>query len=436
MTQTPSGFSYGLKTVYDTGTVLSSVYKDCPALARMPKSMKFPGEEFDWSVRYAPIAGRSEQLHYAKTHKAGTKGVKFRLTRAHDYAAGSITIETILASEEDLGALKKVTEAEAEGAMEAMAGIMGVSVYGNGSGKLGTVDTPTASSTLTLETPGDIVNFEVGMVLVFAANEASALRDSGDYLTVTAINRSAGTMTIESTTANDYVTDIASITDGDAIFAIGDYDSASDRNKMVGFNGWIPATAPSASESFFGADRSVDIERLSGHRYTSTTDPGLSTYEAIQLVASRICKYGGRPDTVYMGFDKFRGLVNSAESKSIYNKDPVVAKISDKSGKVVAEMGFEAVTIHGPKGPLTCVPDQYCPENTLHVQRLDSWELKSIGEAPRWLVMGQSGKFRMEENASDDDPSVEFRLAYFGNIRCKPAGGGGAQVHNGRYDWS
>lgn len=428
MTATPTTFAYGLKTVYDTGVLMSTVNQENPALALMPRSMSFPGEEYDFSVRYAPIAGRSHQLHYAKTHKAATKGAKFRLTRAHDYAVGSITVETILASEDDLGAMKTVLSAEAEGAMEAMSNIMGISVYGNGSGKLGTVDSPGASATLTLENADDITNFEVGMVLVFAADEASALRDSGDYLTVASINRSAGTMTITSTGTN-LVSDIASITDGDCIFAIGDYDSASDRDKMVGFNGWNPATAPSSSESFFGVDRSVDSERLSGHRYTSTTHPGLSTYEAIQLVAGRIGRAGQRPDTCYMGFDRFRGLVNSAQSSSIISRDPAKASLTNKAGKVVAELGFEAVTVVGPKGPIQCIPDRNCPEATIYVQKRDTWELKTIGEAPRWLVMGQSGRMRMEENTSDDDPSVEFRLAYFGNIRCK------LPVANGRYDW-
>ena len=422
--QTVTTFAYGLKTVYDTGKVLSTVYQDNPALARMPKSTKFPGAEFDYSVRYAPISGRSEQYQTAKANRAGTKGVKFRLTRAHDYANGSITIETILASEDDIGALQAVTETEAEGAMEAMSRIMGITVYGDGSGVMGTVESPGASTTLTLESADDITNFEVGQNIVFAADADSALRDSGEALEIEAINRSAGTMTVS---AN--VTTIASIADGDSIFIEGDYATAEDRNKMVGFDGWNPATAPSAAESFFGVDRSVDVERLSGHRYTSTTDPGLSTYEAIQLVASRIARSGQKCDTAYMGFDRFRGLVNSAESRVIYNKDPVTTKVLNSKGKMVAELGFEAVTVHGPKGPITVVPDQNCGEETIYVQKLDSWELKSIGEAPRWLVQGQSGRYRAEENASDDDPSVEFKLAYFGNVRCK------LPVANGRYDF-
>ncbi|MHC5062025.1 MAG: hypothetical protein ACYTFK_13185, partial [Planctomycetota bacterium] len=137
------------------------------------------------------------------------------------------------------------------------------------SGEYGQISgTPGASTTLTLAKPDDITNFEVGQRLVFAANSASALRDSGAHLTVVAVNLSAGTMVMS---AN--LNTITGLADGDAIFVKGDYEAADDRNKISGLAAWLPASAPGGSDSFFGVNRSVDPVRLAGHRLSGRRSP-------------------------------------------------------------------------------------------------------------------------------------------------------------------
>lgn len=416
-----SAFSYALKTVYSTGKVMSMTYKDNVAFARMPKDTSFPGYNFAFAVRYADMTGRSYSFTKAKANKNPSKGKTFLLTRAHDYALGSIDTETILASEGDEGALLNATKSEADSAINAIARSLGIRTFGNGSGKIGAISNSiAAAATITLVNTSDVVNFEVGQVVVFAQDEASAPRNSGQTLTVNAVNRDTGVLTMS---AN--LNTVTGLAQYDSIFVEGDYASASDRNMVSGFDAWNPKTAPAASpaDSFFGVNRSTDITRLSGCRYTSTTNPGLNTEEAISLVANRLGREGWSPDTVYMGFNRYNNLINSLGSKVNYCKESVT--INDAKGKSVAEVGFSGVVVQGPKGPMEVFPDMNCPEGTIYVQQLNTWEFKSLGEAPRWLVMGDGGKFRTEENTD----SVEFRLAYWGNIRCLAPGA------NGRYDF-
>lgn len=406
-------FAYALKTVYDESKMLTAVAEKNVAYARMPKNFKFPGYNFGFGVIYAPMTGRSNLFATAQANKNPSKGKQFLLTRAHDYAVGSIDTETMLASEGDEGALLTAMKTEADSCLLALNRSLGIRTYGNGSGKVATVESPGHSYTLTLETLTDIVNFEVGMKINFAANEASALRAAGP-LTISAINRDAGTMTVTA-----YVDSITSITDGDSIFVEGDYVTAADRKLPVGFGGWNPATAPAASESFFGVDRSADTVGLGGGRYTSTTNPGLSTEEAIQLLASRITKHSPfTPDTCYMGTDRFKDFIVAVGSKAVYQK--VSVPVTNAKGDVVAELGFDSLRVHAGGAVLDVFADRNCPESMIFVQTLSTWCFKSMGSCPRWIV---------EARSMESEDAIEFRAAYWGNFYTNGPSG------NARYDF-
>lgn len=408
-----TAFDYALKTLYDDGKVLEGVAKHNVAYGRFKKKMGWYGNgKIRYPMLYAPMTGRSNSFTHAKGNRNPSKGKQFEVSRKHDYAVGAIDTETYLASQGNAGAFMEAMKTEGDSALLALNRSLGIRMFGNGSGKIGTVDTPTASTTLTLENADDITNFEVGMELVFAADEASALRDSGESLTVSAIDRDAGTMTVS---AN--VSTISGITDGDAIFVEGDYDSASDRNLVQGLAAWIPTTAPTSGDSVFGsdADRSADVSRLAGVRYSSTSNPGLSTEEAISLLASRIHRNGGWiADTAYMGTDRFREFLIGVSGRTEMIKD--VQKLKNSDGKIVAEVGYNGARVHAGPATIDVFSDANCPEDKIYVLTNDVWEFRSMGNCPQWLVKGRH---------MEDYDMIEFRLAYWGNLICKAAGANG-----------
>jgi hypothetical protein len=413
-------FDYALKDLYDPATVVSAVFKNNPLLARVPKNTKFPGRKFIYAVKYADMTGRSTAFASAQGNRNPSKGVDFQITRAHDYAVGRIDTETMLASEDDEGAFLEATETEADSAINAIKRSLGIRMYGNGSGKIGSVSSPGADPTLTLENSDDITNFEPGQRIVFAADEASALRDSGASLYVGDIDVDAGTFECEdSSGAAANVTAVSGIADGDSIFTQGDYVSAGDRNMVIGLDGWNPKATESVSTSFNGVTRSVYRQRLAGSAYNDTSYPGYGTEEAIHLLISRLNRMGQDPDSCYMGPDRWRGFISSLESRAQYIKETV--NIVDKDGSLIARVGFNGIEVSSGDSTVKCFKDFNCPEDRIHVIKNDVLELKSIGQVPRWLTTN-----RIVEDADQ----IEFRLGMFGNLRCKnPAA-------LARFDWA
>lgn len=416
----PTEFAYALRTLYDEGRMVTAVNSNNPALARMPREQRFGGKNHSFSVHYGGMTGRSYSFTKAQTNRNPSSGKEFLLTRSHDYAVGRIDTETILASEDDDGAILAATELEADQALIALNNSLGAAVFGNGSGKIGEIavigeQTTLDTTTLYLSNDGDVIHFEEGQVVVFADSEASALRDSGKTLTVSKVREDIGAL-IMSAKLNT----ISGLDYSDSIFTEGDYASASERNKVVGYDGWIPLTVASSGDSFFNVDRYVHQTRLAGYRATSTTHPGCTTYEAVGVVATMIQRGGNLSDTCYMGTDRMRKFLVEMEGKATYNKATENVELKNRDGEVVAVVGFDAIEVKAGGSTIKCFADRNCPENTIHVQKLDTWEFRSMGSVPRWVVKSMP--------VSDQD-EIEFRAAYWGNIKCK------RPVANGRYDW-
>lgn len=410
-----TSFDYALKTRYDDGDIITAVCKENPAYARMPKDPVFTDRNFSFVLHYGASNSRSASFAKAQGNYAASKGIEVLIKRGHDYAVGRIDTETMLASETDPDQMRRAVEVEGEQAMIALSNSLGRCTYGDGSGKLAQVGNSSLDTTdMTLKDASDVVHFEVGMKLVFAADRASALRDSGKTLTVSTVDEATGTVVLSAK-----LNTVSALAQYDAVFVEGDYTAANDRLLPTGFDGWNPATAPSGTETWLGgADRRPHLVRLCGHRYTSTTHPGLTTQEAITLLASRIKRSGFSADTCYLGTERFRSLIGELDSKVVYDKE--VVPLHNADGEVVAEVGFDIIKVHCGGSIVKCFPDRNCAETSLYVQRLDTWEFKSMGQAPRWVVKSVP--------VSDAD-QIEFRLAYWGQFRCK------CLAANGRYDW-
>jgi hypothetical protein len=398
-----TGFDYALKTRYSPEVVAYMAYMDNPWFARITKREKFGGKNFVFAAQYSSGgAGRSAKFSEARTSTAAAKGVDFFLTRVKDYGVAQIDSETVMASEGSEDALLSAVEDEQDKKMHALIRSIAIGMYGDGSGEYGQISgTPGASTTLTLAKPDDITNFEVGQRLVFAANSASALRDSGAHLTVVAVNLSAGTMVMS---AN--LNTITGLADGDAIFVKGDYEAADDRNKISGLAAWLPASAPGGSDSFFGVNRSVDPVRLAGHRLSGT---GKSIEEALYDLAVIIGRDGGRPNLAYISFENYGALASLLGTKVKYIQH------------TVAQIAFEGIRINGPKRPIDVYPDQNCGNDVGYVLTEDTWRLKSLGQAP--MILNLDG---MNWARISDADGIEIRNAFMGNMYCKAPG------HNGR----
>ncbi len=152
------------------------------------------------------------------------------------------------------------------------------------------------------------------------------------------------------------------------IFVKGDYD-----NKMTGVAGWIPSSVAS-NDSFWSVNRYADRVRLAGH-YMSKV--GVPVEEAISDAVERIARMSqGNPRHVFLPFAEWNELNKSITSKIQY--------IDVKPSGEAAYM-FQGITLNGPRGPLTIVPDSDCPAGEMLVTQLDTWELIFKGKSAPYL---------------------------------------------------
>lgn len=405
-----TSFDAALKEYYTDDAVEDMVYENNPLFALMPKDENMIGEYKVIPIIVGNPQGRSANFARAQARGLASASVlaKFNVTRVKDYSIATIDNETILASEGDKGAFMRAATLEIDGAINTLTRSLAVDMYRSGYGARGAIATSSfAVTTLTLSNINDIVNFEVGMELVIATTEGAsvlkALGSSGNGLIVTGVNRSAGTLTF-GFNVNDATNGIPTIAQNDFLFIRGDReDSATPgRTKLAGIEAWCPYTAPTAT-AFFGADRTVDITRLSGLRYDGTSAP---IEEVLISGASVVAREGQKIDHYFMSFDKYSALEKALGSKVQY-----VDLMAN------ARVGFRGIRINGPRGEINIVPDQNCPSNRIHGLDLKTWELGSIGKAVRVI---DTDSLKMLRLTSAD--GVEVRYGFYGNVNCRAPG--------------
>ena len=254
-------FSYALKKRYSEKKVEDLALKaaNSPLYGMVPKMRNFGGSNFTEAVRYANVKGRSKTFSNAQANKAGASGVAFVNSRVKDYALCSIDTETILASKGLENSLLEAAKNEVESAINVLGKQIAIDLYRDGSGALGTISA-ISSGVITLTNAADAANFEVGQVLVAAADTSSAPRAATGTITA-----------MDPTHATDHITvnsgaSPAAWAAADELFAEGDYVSASDRKAINGLDAWIPSSVTGLGTAFNGVTRSTDAMRLAGHR--------------------------------------------------------------------------------------------------------------------------------------------------------------------------
>ena len=292
-------------------------------------------------------------------------------------------------------ALDGAATVEIDGAIESATRSLASSIFRSGSGSIGQVLAGSTSTTLTLTNAEDVVNFEVGMTVVFSATDGLTSVESGTALIV-GVDREFGILTFSSalTSINGGVGPATS----DYIFVQGDY-----AGKISGLSAWLPNTAPTLGNFFFGVDRSADPSRLAGIRYDGSALP---IEEALVSAAALVGREGGNPDYCFLAYSKYAELEKALGSKVVYI-----------DLKVKPEIGFRGILVHGPRGPISVVPDQNCPHDHAFMLSMQYWKLYSLGKCPK--ILDTDGLKMLRDSSAD---SVEVRIGYYAQLGCRAPG--------------
>ncbi len=381
---TLTAWDNALKQYYRGKEVAKVVYDSHPLLELLPKDEKFRGKNAPIPVYYTRPQGRSATFSTAQSNATASKIGEFLITRKTNYGVATISGEAVAASEGDRYSFLNAMTTEIDGVMRSVGDSISRSLYGDGSGSIGRVNNSSyATTSLDLVTDLDSLNFEVGMVLKASGTKTGGSVRSGT-LTVSAVDRSASSSQI--TTSANLSTGISAIQQNDYLYQEGDYDAM-----ISGLADWVPATAPTSGDSFFGQDRSADPTRLAGQRYNGSS--GTIT-EALIEGAALTAREGGRPDYMFCSFADFVNIekaLNAQVQREVKQTDSI--------------SGYRSLEFYAPHGVVKIVPDKDCPSGTAYLLQLNTWNLMSIGNAVQLTELDGN---RVLRQSSDD--GIEVRV--------------------------
>lgn len=401
-----------LKYVYTSRALQNAVYDKNPLFALLPKQGGFNGRSLIHAITYGNSLARSAAFATAQG-RAGINGasgtdsgfnrdVNFTITRVKNYAMYTIEQELLLAASGDRASFVKGLTQLVDGTLQTLRNDFGRDVYGSGLGELGAVTAVSGSGPYTITVGEAITQIEKGMEVVCStgSTKTAALRNSGGGVVVQTVNRSAGTFT---TTTNP-----DSIAAGDWLFIKGDRPvisttAISDMLKIAGMDAWNPVTAPSASESFFGVDRSVDATRLSGQRLDISA---LQPEEGYITALAALAREDGDPSHIFTSFTDEKNLKLALGSRV------------DAEYTQVGDIGFESIRLRGPNGTVKVYADRNAPVGYARVLTLNTWELKHLGDLVNKGDAAGDGGMAREYQAD----RFEGRMSFYGNMLChKPS---------------
>jgi len=398
-----------LKELYKGQKVVDVTYPVRPAFASMAKFEGFGGRNLPIPIKYGNPQGRSATFSLAQANRTESKYKAFLLTRKHDYSIASIDGDTIESTRGDNMAFLSALTDHIDNAMESLADAIETFIFRNGEGWIGKISSGSnvATKTITLASIHDVTNFEVGMSInaIDPADPDGATRNTDAEEVISAIDRSAGTLTATSAAWNTVITAIAAL---DLLAVAGDAADAGADKKIGGFEGWIPETAPSSGDSWNGVDRSVDT-RLSGQRHDGSSQ---SVEEALIDGQSAGAREGGKMDSGFVNHVNCRTLKKELGSRIQYQKIPAKTAKGDH-----ASISFRSLTVEGDHGPIDIMSANKCPADVAWLLASKTWRFNSLGPATKFLM---SDGLRILRQASAD--GYEVRTGMRGDISCNAPG--------------
>lgn len=386
-----------LKELYDGQVVENLVYADNPFLAMVKKNTDFGGKYKPVPIVTGVSQGRSSTFSNAQGNQSPVQIESFLLTRSTDYSIATIDNQTMLASKTDKMAFLEGSKLLIDGAIRSITNSIASALFRSGTGSIGQIGS-IATGVITLSNAGDVVQYEVNMVLQADATDGGATpRAALGY--VIAVNRSAGTVTV-SATAGGAAGSPAAWAANDFLLVQGDLNA-----KCKGLSGWLPLTAPVSGDSFFGVDRSVDPVRLAGVRYDGSAQP---ISEALVDASSLLAREGGKPGVFVTNFQSYSALEKELGAKVQYIE----------ASHPQAEIAFRGILVNGANSQIKVFPDRNAQVFQGFLLQMDTWALEGLGDVPQILRYGDG----LEMLRVSNQDAGEVRVGAYYQLRSNAPG--------------
>lgn len=397
-----------LKEIYSDDGVTDQFFRENPFFALMPKKEDVAGRYFEQPV-WASAGQAQSRTFGASTSGPGLQSAAgisgeapftYLVPKVENMAVANISTKLIAESSSTKGAFVDMVRAIADNQMQQLINDTSVGLFRGADINRGQVGGSVAGATLTFQNVSDAVNVELGTFLEFAAtNTGTTVRALGASNTdchITAIDYVGGQATLAWSGSGSQTLTGNNVVLGDYVYRAGD--------KSLGFNGfldWIPYGGVTSSDSFLGVNRSKHTVRLAGS-YLDGTQGNLE--EVLEKAINRVALFGGKLTHFIMPYGQFTALANAQGAK--------VQLVNVKNAEV--DIGFEGIEITGANGRVVCLPDRYCPSNTICGVDINSWKLISVGKAVRtWQYDGKVWLRSSTQNG------MEIRFYSLANLVCR-----------------
>lgn len=377
---TPTTHDAIIKHLYpDPQDVLIAMYENNTLFSMLKKNFNAYGKNWHRPVRIAHTAGRSHTYSTAKKNKAASVVKEFQINVTDNYSLYSVGGRLQAQTSNSKGAFVDAFEFELDSAMDAMKRNMGYEPYFNGGGALARVGSGQTTATITLLNINDIVKFEAGQVLVFATTDGTTGAPKAGAVPVLSVDRELGTITAAANW-NDISAGCPTIAANDYIFTEGDFGLG-----IKGLDAWVPATAPTAGDSFFLLDRSTDPTRLAGSRVDLRT---LGPEEQVQKMAQVSNRNGGKISHFFFNDIDYLALILALGSRRMTT-----------NVLVEGQVGFEGVKISTGYGTAEAYADFNCQQGVGWGLELKNWQLSGPGQFPK--IEARDGTRLVREDTAD-----------------------------------
>ena len=429
-----------LKQIYDGQKLAVLYYKHNPLLSMLKKKEDFYGETYPLPTIVETPTGIANlfanaqlpnQLINGGTGTGGNQGpakfVKFMLTRASIYGVHIIDRQAMLSASNNIGAFVNGQMAQMDAMIQGTTNLMAQQIYRSGSGSIGSISTigTVGTGIIQLVNPTDVRYFTVGQIVIATSVDpiqGVTVTQRAGYGLVISLNRSAGQVTVGNAAAASPST--AANPSG---WVAGDYlaingtsplngpvvSSANVPVAMTGLMAWIGNSQNiTASDVFFGVNRSQDTWRLGGGFYDGSQN-GQSVEEALYDGSTNLFMEGGFPTHCFVGPNAYAALQKSMAARNIFETQLEGPK--DGDGNIM--IYFKGIAIQGAGSEFHVIADRSCPPYAAFLLTMEDWALYSLKAAPH--VVDDDGVSFLRRTDSD---AFEFRLAAYAQPGCSAPG--------------
>lgn len=390
-----------------------------PFFSSVRKSNELTGISTVIPLQIGTPQGVSATLGTAIGTASPIQGKAWTITTGQLYGGLRIDAKTLMAARNDQGSFFRLREREYEGELKSMGLALEKQLWGSGDASLAIASATSlvtgAAGTVKCATIADALNFQINMAVEFfapsggspdPAAERTTNQPAAGYSLVTKVNLVTGVITFDDVPDN--------VVAGDHLVRAGHIASSAVVGDLKGIQAWIPSADPSAT-TFFGVDRTAQVQMLSGWREPSYLG---SIEETVKSLVSKMDRVNMNPKTLWLSYANWNRLEIELGARG--------QRMEDGSDAV---FGRTSLRMSTPNGSIVVKAGPFVPEDAGFLLDMSTWELMSLGEVPH-IVDDDGLTARVVGVATASgvvlaEDGIEIRLRAFPQLVClNPFGNG------------